>query len=294
MKYLALAVLLAVMQTPPSVPRKAADGPTATSQNVGKDRKGKKNTPAFSTIENSPKADSGQGQNQQETSRNEKHSVTVSELPPVSVSKDRWDKLYIVLTAILVLIGSCTFIAIWIQAIETKKAARAALLNAQAVINAERAWLDIGFSPVQFGATIYCFYVFNLGKTPAFITERLLGRGYWSTGENYDVPIGFPGHVESERVKNLYDIVPPTIMPEKPTLQDIVRHQITTFDTTHWGRGGEGQSVTYHGHVSYRDIFGQEHRTEVVYKLTPESGHLKILPKYTRYVTKTKDGEKVN
>jgi hypothetical protein len=70
------------------------------------------------------------------------------------------------------------------------------------------------------------------------------------------------------------------------------------FDIAVYSQGEDGQSVTYHAHVSYKDIFGQEHRTELVYSLKTPAGdttaRLEHIPRYTRYVTKTKDGEKAN
>jgi hypothetical protein len=164
-----------------------------------------------------------------------------------------------------------------------EKSADAANLNAQTVINAERAWVDISF--IRTAATKYEFRVTNIGKSPAFITARTFGRGYWAKDVKV-IPVGHPGH--QVETATMYHILP---VREKPT--NILNFDIATYPT-----GENGQTVTYHGHVAYRDIFGQEHQTELVYSLHQFLGdtgaRLVGLPQYTRYVTTTKDGEKAN
>jgi hypothetical protein len=169
------------------------------------------------------------------------------------------------------------------NAAAAKDNADAALLNARTVINAERAWVDIHL--FRAGGTKYEFRVTNLGKSPAFITGWVLGRGYWDNGIEI-IPVGHPGHHTESAIT--YNILP---VKEEPTC-------ILNFDVASYPPGGNGQSVTYHGHVTYKDIFGQDHRTELVYRLQQPLGETSVrlvnLPKFTRYVTKTKDGEKTN
>jgi hypothetical protein len=170
------------------------------------------------------------------------------------------------------------------QTRSTEKSAKAALLNAQAVINAERAWLDIDLLPVRPGESgLYCFRVWNHGKTPGFVTGRLLGRGYWDEDVS-EIPPGSTGTVTPEKLP-LYNIIAPN------TAAPI---NILTFDVVKWPQGEEGQFVTYHGQLMYKDIFKQEHRTEIVYRLHRSSLFLEHLPKYTRYITKTEQGEEAN
>lgn len=73
--------------------------------------------------------------------------------------------------------------------------------------------------------------------------------------------------------------------------------EIIKFDVAHFSHGKDGRIVTYHGHITYKDIFGQEHRTEIAYLLhwwtdgdIPKST-LIHLPKYSRYATITKADE---
>jgi hypothetical protein len=171
-----------------------------------------------------------------------------------------------------------------IAAQAAQKSADAALLNAQAVINSERAWLDIDFLPVRPGESgLYYFRVSNHGKTPGFVTGWLLGRGYWDKGVS-EIPLGSTGTSTPEKLP-LYNIIP----PNTPTPINIL-----TFDVVTYPPGEEGQFVTYHGQLMYRDIFKQEQRTEIVYRFHRSSLFLEPLPKYTRYITKTEQGEEAN
>lgn len=154
-----------------------------------------------------------------------------------------------------------------------KSAADAALQNAQAVINAERAWLDIDF--VRTGKSEYEFRVTNYGKTPAFVIWRVLGRTHWDEGIG-EIPEGFKGtHAETKALNNVIRA------DSKPV-------NILTFDVSAWPSGEQGQSVTYHGQVRYRDIFDQVQRTEIVYSLQQSTMLLVHEPIHTRYKTETK------
>jgi hypothetical protein len=107
-------------------------------------------------------------------------------LPP----KDRYD--YIAFGANILLMAAAIFTAFWvcIQAVETKRAAGAALLNAKAVINAERAWVmrdptrDPGIPDLAYPLNETAFpilWVKNFGHSPGTIffvkVELQLGDG---------------------------------------------------------------------------------------------------------------------
>jgi hypothetical protein len=63
---------------------------------------------------------------------------------------------------------------VW-QSDETRKAARAALLNAQAVINAERPWLIVVVKSPAGPHSIFTVHLRNKGKNPAQIVETRIG-----------------------------------------------------------------------------------------------------------------------
>lgn len=181
----------------------------------------------------------------------------------------------------LFILGIPTLIFIGVQAVASRKAAEAALLNARALVNSERAWIDVDFMPIRPAATQYHMLVVNHGRSPAFVTGLVLGRAYWTDGIG-DIPVGFTGNVTPEKL-SLYSIIPPNREPV----------HIMNFDVAQYSSGEDGRSVTYHGQIMYKDIFKQEHRTEIVYLLHPPSG-MECLSIYTRYVTKTEKGEQAN
>ncbi len=106
MKYLTLAVLLAVVQAAPPVPRKAADPSNKTSQNDVKQTGSNKapsqpTTPSAVPIHAQPQ----QNDSYNPTSENAARVISVSNLPTLSVTKDWLDKLYVAFSGILIVIG---------------------------------------------------------------------------------------------------------------------------------------------------------------------------------------------
>jgi hypothetical protein len=106
MKYIVLAVLLTVMQASPPVPRKATDPSNRTAQNVakepGSDKAPTQQTPTVvHSITTAPDKNGSHGPGAEDTQK----PTTISELPPVSVTKDRWDRIYIIFTGILMVVG---------------------------------------------------------------------------------------------------------------------------------------------------------------------------------------------
>jgi hypothetical protein len=107
MKYIALAVLLAVMQAPPPVPRKAANPSGRTGNSVDQQRQDNKNPSTqpesgIQPVGTQPNQDGSQSK----AADNANKPVIIRELPSVSVTKDRLDKLYIFFTGVLIVVGS--------------------------------------------------------------------------------------------------------------------------------------------------------------------------------------------
>jgi hypothetical protein len=206
--------------------------------------------------------------------------VFCAEPPPWYQSPEWW----------LFIIGVPTLIFIGVQAVASKKAAKAALLNAQALINSERAWVDIDIVYVdpKESLTSYWMRAINYGKSPAFITEIVLGRAYW-LDKIGDIPQGFDGTVTPDKYPMLNPIPPGSVPVE-----------LVDFDVAAFSHGEDGRKVTYHGHVTYQDIFGQEHRTEITYLLgwwvNGGGAHSSLthLSEYTRYLTTKKATQNPN
>jgi hypothetical protein len=75
----------------------------------------------------------------------------------------------------LVIVGVLTFFVIGWQSIQTRKAAQGALLNAQALINAERPWIMVTVEEVVGPMGGFQLYITNKGRTPAMVTGAYMG-----------------------------------------------------------------------------------------------------------------------
>lgn len=85
-----------------------------------------------------------------------------------------------------------TFVFIGWQADETRKAAEAALLNAQAVINAERPWMLVSVKPSQGQMGGFDVRVRNRGRTPAIVIEARMGCIAAKSVSDLSLPAVFP------------------------------------------------------------------------------------------------------
>jgi len=143
-----------------------------TTQNSSQ-RAQRKVNPQTTTIENSPTKQNFTQNNYQEPK--EKTSNWNDAFAPQTLPS--WILALVGIAGIFVAIGTMVFIAI--QAVAGKRAAEAALLNAKAVVNSERAWLmvvpinaSLWNKDIAFRETPSVNIQFkNWGKTPAFIVE---------------------------------------------------------------------------------------------------------------------------
>jgi hypothetical protein len=83
------------------------------------------------------------------------------------------------------------FVIAW-QSNETRKAAEAALLNAQAVINAERPWMLVSVKPSQGQMGGFDVRVRNRGRTPAIVIEARMGCVAAKSVSDLSLPAVFP------------------------------------------------------------------------------------------------------
>jgi hypothetical protein len=194
MKLLTLAVLLAVMQTPAPVPRKAADPNDRTPRNVKSNSDGEK-APSQQppSIVKPISAAPDQRDSHTPTAENAQQPVTVLELPPVSVMKDWMDRLYIFFTGVLIIVGS---LGVWaafrtlraigqqadqmvIQNTKLEESIGVARESVQIIINKERARIRVEVSEPPrlyphdaIGELNELSYkIFCEGPTPAFIVN---------------------------------------------------------------------------------------------------------------------------
>ena len=102
MKYLALTVFLAVMQTGPPVPRKATDTPAGSSQSVQKHAAANKQpSNAALPVKNADCPQTDQNASSTPSEANGNKTIIIRE--PASVSN--WEKVYVIFTGLLVVVG---------------------------------------------------------------------------------------------------------------------------------------------------------------------------------------------
>src|SRR4051794_31843230 len=108
MKYLIVAVFLAIVQTPPPLPRQASDDHASqASKYQRKADPNQQDAISPSVPVNTPHhAPQGDGQSNPDGPANNQETIRVPELPPVTVNTDWWTKLYVCFTGCLVIIGA--------------------------------------------------------------------------------------------------------------------------------------------------------------------------------------------
>lgn len=219
---LVLAVFLAVGQASSPVSPKASRKAVST-ESVAKVRSGADREPSGQ----SPTTVQGQATSGNQNPRHEvggqnlQNSVRITELPPVSISRDWADWILWGASTVLALVGIVgicvaikTLRALKIQSVimrrQTKHIARqalsmrrqtthlrnsviaaktsadAALLNVQAIINSERAWIDGEVVKTErIGVIRHALKVTNHGKTPARIIGYDFQHGVLEEGPDF-------------------------------------------------------------------------------------------------------------
>lgn len=270
MKLILLTALFVLLQTPAPIPGQTSENQSSDSKSVKENANHNKNITAPAPIPNTGTAVDAKGNATEEATINEQEHVIVEKLP----GKDMWDKTYIVLTGILVLIGAITLIALWYQARETARAARAAEVSAKAaeanielVISKERARLRVHHpsdlaifpdpKPEEFNPSNAILYrIENLGPTKAFIVDyRILAM----RTEAAEISLDSDDVVYGRRLPSVFaadcemlftsSLNPPEVLSEREVrriIDDIVN----------------GRSfVHFNGFIKYRDIFGNDRKT---------------------------------
>ena len=105
-KLIILAVVLAVMQTAPPVPRQTPNNPTSASQGAN-DQSGPNNAPATppQAPVNANAAPEDRQSHDSVGKQDAQKPIRVIELPPVSITKDKLDRIYWLFSALLVVVG---------------------------------------------------------------------------------------------------------------------------------------------------------------------------------------------
>jgi hypothetical protein len=298
MKYLALAILLAVLQTASPVSRTAPDNAKSSGENV-KQGSGNQRTPSGQPSPH-PNIDKQSGDTTTDTHAQE--TIVIRESVPMpKPRKDWWDKASVIFAGLLVGIGGY---GVWMakkslkvierqavsmrrqtthlknSVIQARDAAIAAKKSADALIASERAWVMVdiewqmgahvfeGDSTEEGPSTgIYVNYVCrNLGKSFAQIIEK----GYvFKRYDRIDEVPDQPDLSNMEWIEFTNEYVPPNSAAEPFKLSGVRCP----------GRRFVNGTMLFYGRVDYRDVYG-EHATRFGYMITPQ-GVLVRLPAAT-------------
>ena len=152
------------------------------------------------------------------------------------------------------------------SAIAAKQAAEASLLNAQAIVNAERAWIDGAFKKVRDSDAgwedITSFpqqlRVINRGRTPAYVKAVELEWGAVSLELTT-----LPDYLGNKSIQEINIFLPPSRTPKKITVLDMAR----AVSNADWLQILAGQKTgVVKAAIKYWDVISQENReTSFVY-----------------------------
>jgi len=246
MKLLFFAIFLMLMQvTPQALGHARNDDAKGGTVNASKENKGKATSP-------SPVQNIEQGH------------VVVDRLP----DKDKWDKVYIVLTAALVLIGAFTLGVIWYQAVQTRKATQAMERSTGILMQVERAriityWdqvihMDLSPTGVHDGRLEHCFNwcCANSGRTPARLT------GVWSrfiaADKLSDLPENPVYDIAKERVYEGEPLEPHSKERQTVWFSTPLETDLPFDDMEKKSRSGQCFLYAY-GYARYRDVWENPH-----------------------------------
>jgi hypothetical protein len=191
-----------------------------------------------------------------------------------------WTKAYVFITAGIGFAGLITVAILWRQTNIARDAANAALTNAQAVLNTERAWIltDLEWpNPIiTYGMeyfTLRCDIVcINAGRTPAWISEKRIGI--------FKGKEPFPRYPPLDKTQIVFAGVEPLTVTGKSILKDAEASHPGVLEQH---TAEEGALVVIFGSVTYRDIHDLRHTTTFGYKLNAERTRLTRLVGYPEW-----------
>jgi hypothetical protein len=259
-KFMALAVLLSVMQASPPVPRETADNPTETATYIKS--KSQSNQAPTTTAPSPVKTDSGgpsKPDGHQQGQQNEEHSVAISKFPPVSVTKDWADWGVWAFSGLLVIVG---FLQVWLL-LFTLHAIRKQADMMERQINKERAHIRIelkSFKPVypdegEDGIVQEIKYrITFFGFAYAFIDKEAFDVELSDSAEVNTRPFA-----EELQVRELPEVVSPSTAP-KDRIEIVVTTRFEVDSLLH------GKSfIHFRGLIQYHDFSEISRETAIYY-----------------------------
>ncbi|HTU44425.1 MAG TPA: hypothetical protein VMF91_05155 [Bryobacteraceae bacterium] len=305
MKLLIAAVLLAVMQGLPPVPRKATDNAAHSSRAINQQTAGQQTQPQSPLLvqnETHPKTD--QEKSASPSNADTKKAVIVGESTAVPI-KDWWDRSYIIFSGLLVVIGAAGVIAavctlktiaaqvrimrhqgaiLLRQTKATVQAARAAKESVSIAISSSRAWLLVEDVQIPFeslraleagttasnpDAQYFTVRLRNYGDSPAFIYAAEMRYSY---GGLRDMPT-YPGIYHQGFIAAPTQHIVPPFVNSKEVLTDCwigschLEGPLSWLTTQLFGEIRNSQMFLWaQGVVRYRDVHEREHETRFCYR----------------------------
>jgi hypothetical protein len=133
-RILAALAIITVFQMAPTPPRQTPQEPRPITKTIENKTNSNKKVSTPATIQNTEPSTGESKDGKRVASGDEQKHIVVERLP----EKDIWDKSYIILTGLLVLIGAFSFVCIYYQAVQTKKATEAMERSTGITIEVER------------------------------------------------------------------------------------------------------------------------------------------------------------
>lgn len=183
MEKLILAVILAVVQTSPPTPRQAPNNPTGAAHPSQEERSPKNNVATQPVpVTNPSQSPSAQRNEAEHSAENAQNAITVRELPPVSITRNRADWGYWLFSLGMLIVGT-------LQAFILGFTIRA--INRQTTVtqSSQRGWMVSSrpyIGPDSFNNLFYNCRAKNIGQTSCKILES--GVGFSRTDSLANIP----------------------------------------------------------------------------------------------------------
>jgi hypothetical protein len=261
-----LIVLLVVLQAPTPIPEKTANDPTRASQDVQNGARARQK-PASRSVSgaNVTQAPSTKVLSEKQSTENAQNPGAIGKISPVSVTRDWADWGYWAFSGLLVIVG---LLQVWLlrgALRATEKAAQASVMNSEALVNSERAWVvvdaDGRTQPLEHlpgtPLNLLNFFVWNAGKTPARVTYTRSEHKIIKTLA--DLP-DHPTYADWNRGTSSNYMLAPVAPNEMGSFSVVM--ESPNLEREGFGALYKREIIVYaHGQVEYVDAFGKERHT---------------------------------
>jgi hypothetical protein len=249
MKILILTVLLAVMQALSPIPGKAADNPAGAGQDV-KDNSSQNQKPTAEpmAVRNPNESPSTKRDTGQQSHNDTEHTVGISKLPPVSVTRSWLDWGLWVFSGLLVLVGA---LQIWLLLGTLRAIKRQAdNMDRQSDILKDtgerqlRAYVSVSRAQLKIGKGIIRaqVHIKNYGQTPAYEVRQWIHK--WV--ESHPLSVALPEPSED------FKMATAILGPGDHNVMDVSWQMPPNLVL-----GTRASTVYIYGKILYKDAFGR-------------------------------------